>query len=129
MRKLNPPIPKAVNNWVKVINGPNVTPDQMANLYSQSAVLLATFSSFLKGHKEIKGYFVDFLDKKNLTCSILKNDTKILNPATSTEIANGIYVFSFWNENNQREMVIARYTYVCRKGKIITHHSSLNPEK
>ena len=127
-KKLNLPIPKAVNNWVAVISQPNVTPDDMASLYSRTAVLLATFSSFLKGTEEIKEYFVDFLDKKNLKCEIIKNDTKKCKD-TGTEIANGIYVFSFVNENNQTEMVIARYTYVVRKGKIITHHSSLNPKK
>jgi len=43
-------------------------------------------------------------------------------------IASGIYLFSFDDEDGDRQEVLARYTYVINEGRIITHHSSVVPE-
>ena len=67
-----------------------------------------------------------FLNKQDLKCRILENFTKI-DEDRDTKIANGLYEFVYM-ENGEVQKVVARYTFVINKGKIITHHSSVNPE-
>ena len=121
---MNRRIPKLVQEWADSIAERN--PKLMTNFYSRNAILLATYESLLVGRPQIKGYFNDFLDKDNLSCKIITNYTKI-DYDRDTKVANGLYEFSF-TENGKPQVVIARYTYVINRKKIITHHSSENPE-
>jgi uncharacterized protein (TIGR02246 family) len=119
-------IPKLVQRWVGLIEKGD--PKQQAKLYSRKAVLLATFEPMLVGRKAIYGYMQEFLDKPNMECEIVKNVLQI-DKDKDTKIASGIYIFTFDNEKNRkRERVVARYTFVLNKGKIINHHSSVYPE-
>ena len=118
-------IPELIKTWVTRVSN-NATPESMTELYEPTAVLLATYESFLVGSKEIKGYFKEFLDKKNLKCEIIENLTKT-DKVTKAQIANGIYIFSFTDEKDVYTRVFARYTFVIFNNKIITHHSSVNP--
>ena len=116
--------PTVIQNWVGSIGA--ATPIQMADFYSDGAILLATFETILRGKKQIKSYFVDFLDKKNMRCRILKNFTQ--NCARGgCQIASGLYEFTFDDENG-RQSVIARYSYAVNNGLIINHHSSVDPD-
>ena len=96
-------------------------------MYSKNAVLLATFEPMLLGRNQIFGYMVDFLDKDNMSCQIMKNVTQI-DEDKDTMIASGIYLFTFDDEDGDRQEVLARYTYVINEGRIINHHSSVMPE-
>ena len=119
-------IPKLVQRWVGLI--PKGNPKQQASLYSRKAVLLATFEPMLVGRKEIYGYMQEFLDKPNMDCEIVRNVLQI-DKDRDTKIASGIYIFTFDNDKNKkRERVVARYTFVINKRKIINHHSSVYPE-
>jgi hypothetical protein len=100
---------------------------QMSKLYSENAILLPTYGDIAKGRSAIQKYFVKFLDKKNLKCRLVSNDTKKL--PGGFKISNGLYVFTFENEDGEQQQVLARYTYVTNsKGLIITHHSSEEPD-
>jgi uncharacterized protein (TIGR02246 family) len=118
-------IPKIIQNWADSIEQRN--PKLMTKFYSQKAILLATYESMLLGRKQIHGYFVEFLNKKAIRCRIRENYTQI-DRDRDTRIASGIYEFTFIDDNGRKQRVIARYTYVINSGKIITHHSSVNPE-
>ena len=118
-------IPKIIQNWEDSIEQRN--PKLMTNFYSRKAILLATYESMLLGRKQIRGYFDEFLDKKGLRCRIRENYTQI-DRDRDTRIASGIYEFTFMDENKKKQRVIARYSYVINSGKIINHHSSVNPE-
>jgi|TARA_R110002020_G_scaffold474816_1_gene707607 uncharacterized protein (TIGR02246 family) len=118
-------IPKIIQNWADSIEQRN--PKLMTNFYSRKAILLATYESMLLGRKQIRGYFDEFLDKKGLRCRIRENYTQI-DRDRDTRIASGIYEFTFMDENKKKQRVIARYSYVINSGKIINHHSSVNPE-
>ena len=118
-------VPKIVQRWVDSIK--RTDPILQSKFYSKTAILLATYETMLLGRKEILGYMQRFLDKKDMKCRILENYTKI-DYDRDTKIANGLYEFKFIDENGKPQSVIARYTYVINKGKIITHHSSENPQ-
>ena len=116
---------KEILNWQNSIGKANAS--QMTNLYCQNAVLLPTYGDIAKGHKNIKKYFNMFLDKENLKCRIVSNDTK--NLPNGYSISNGLYVFTFTDDSGDNQKVTARYTYVTNpKGLIITHHSSEEPD-
>ena len=118
-------VPQIVKEWCASIQ--LRSPQQQLSFYSKDAVLLATFESMCVGHEEMYEYFIDFLDKKNLRCRIIDNLTMV-DVDRDSVIANGIYGFSFTDEEGVEQDVIARYTFVINNGYIITQHSSLNPE-
>ena len=117
-------VPTIVGVWVKRIG--DMSPSRMVELYRDNAILLATFEPILVGKESIHAYFVDFLDKKDMKCKILKNRTQSILP--NHLIVSGIYVFSF-TENGIGKMVEARYSFTIVDGKIANHHSSLVPVK
>ena len=111
-------VPQIVNEWCASIQ--DRSPQQQLSFYSKDAVLLATFESMYE-------YFIDFLDKKELRCRIIDNLTMV-DVDRDSVIANGLYGFTFTDEEGVEQDVIARYTFVINNGFIITQHSSLNPE-
>ena len=113
-----------VNSWAIAIS--KRSPELMLFMYSDNAVLLATYTPLLQGKREIRGYFQDFLNKENLRCTITKNIDQLDNDK-DTSISSGLYTFSF-TEYGQEVKVKARYTFVINENKIITHHSSVIPE-
>jgi len=113
-----------VNSWVESISKRD--PMLMTSFYSDDAVLLATFSNILEGKDQILYYFIHFLNKEDLKCTITYNTTQ-LDYDRDTSISNGLYLFSF-RDFGQMKLVKARYTYVVNQNQIITHHSSLLPE-
>ena len=118
-------IPNIIQNWVGLISQGD--PQKQTSLYSRNAVLMATFEPMLLGEQQIYGYMVDFLDKKNMKCEILENVLQV-DYDKDTQIASGIHLFSFDNNDNRTEMVFARYPFVINEGVIINHHSSVMPE-
>ena len=118
-------IPTEILNWQNAIG--KASPSQMSAKYSSNAILLPTYDKILKGTDRIEEYFDDFLDKQDMKCRITKNQTFIL--PNGYKVSNGYYVFSFVDEGDNPQNVLARYTYVTDEdGKIITHHSSEMPD-
>lgn len=117
-------VPQIVQKWVDNIR--KTDPTSQTKFYSKKAILLATFDTLLIGKEQIMGYMVEFLDKQNMKCRILENYTQV-DRDRDTKIANGLYEFTY-TEDGKIQKVVARYTYVINGGRIITHHSSLNPE-
>jgi hypothetical protein len=113
-----------VNIWAQSIK--RRSPELMASMYSNDAVLLATFTNLIEGKQGIREYFQDFLNREDLQCTITKNVTQ-LDYDRDTTISSGLYTFSF-REYGQLVNVKARYTFAVNENKIITHHSSLEPE-
>ena len=113
-----------VNSWSSSIQFRD--PMRMLEFYSDDAVLLATYSNLLVGKEQILDYFISFLDKEDLKCTITF-DTTQLDYDKDTTIYNGLYYFSF-RDQGQMKVVRARYTFVVNLNKIVTHHSSLLPE-
>jgi hypothetical protein len=103
------------------------------NLYTKNAVLIPTYgSSILQGHKELSGYFGQFMGRPNLR--VLITDI-VMRRTGPTPVVSGFYTFT-WGKGGPSERAAARYTYVLEPArnkngdldwKIITHHSSVVP--
>ena len=120
---MNKKIPSVIKIWEQLISKRN--PKIMSDLYRDNAILLATYEPLLIGRENIMKYFVEFLDKENLQCNIIENYTQV---NAFSQIASGIYLFSFSDKVWKNKVVKARYSFVIESGKIINHHSSIVPE-
>tara|TARA_R110000824_G_scaffold398319_1_gene602266 strand:+ start:461 stop:835 length:375 start_codon:yes stop_codon:yes gene_type:complete len=118
-------IPTIVKEWCATIQQRN--PKKQLSLYDKHPILMATFENMLVGRDELYQYFIEFLDKQDLRCQIDQNVT-IVDHDRDTQVANGLYSFSFIDENGEPQEVKARYTFVICGGRIITQHSSVQPD-
>lgn len=116
-------VPKILKAWCEGVSKGN--PEYMTSFYTPNAILLATYEPIAVGRKKIHKYFVDFLDKEELSCKI----TCCINQVSQEGIiiSNGFYTFSF-RKNGKPQKVNARFTYVIKGNRIVTHHSSLQPD-
>jgi hypothetical protein len=108
--------------WARSISEMNA--EKQTSFYSYNAVLLPTFDTIELGVDSIYWYFIEFLNKTNLQCEITFINTHL---SGNVECSTGLYVFSFIEDDRIKE-VEARFTFVSTDGKIISHHSSLNPK-
>jgi len=102
-------------------------------LYAKTAVLIPTYgASILQGHKELAGYFKQFMSRPNL--QVLITDI-VLRRTGPTPVVSGFYTFT-WGKGGPRERAAARYTFVLEPvrapsgdldWRVITHHSSVVP--
>lgn len=116
-------LPISIKRWCSAISDRN--PKKQSSLYTKDAVLLPTFKTFCVGHSEIYEYFVDFLDKDDLSCEVIEH---LSHNYLDNIVSNGLYVFSFKDEKNEYKDLFARFTFVINNGYIITHHSSKIPK-
>ena len=126
--KINP----LLAEWVKHFNNHDV--DAITSMYHENAILLPTFELICTNENQIVTYFYNLLKKDRLRCDVAADFTNIpanetaCNISPKTFVSNGVYVFSFY-ENGKLVTQRARYTYVFHNNCIITHHSSVDPEK
>ena len=104
-------------------------PDKMVALYTPEAVLLPTLSNKPRtNHKEIRDYFVHFLEKKPHG----KIDFRIIKIGCDSASDTGLYTFTLHEAQGKVQKVSARYSYVYEyldgKWLIEHHHSSAMPE-
>jgi hypothetical protein len=123
-KRHNPNSITPLTQWVSLFNNNDV--NSIVRLYESDAVLIPTFELIIFGQKERAVYFTDLFKKENIRCSVVYNEYKQFR-GCDVLVANGIYIFSFV-ENGQEQRQKARYTFVFNKGKITSHHSSVDPE-
>ena len=109
--------------WVDKIKSNNAS--AVVNLYHQDGLLLGTFSdSERKGREQILDYF-NKLFKSHINVEI---KTKHIYKTKSLSTVSGLYNFTV-----DGKKVEARFSFVFLKvdhnWKIISHHSSLRPNK
>jgi len=117
------------DEWNKALQQ---TPDKVVQTYTTDAILLPTFENGpLIGHKDIRTYFVHFLEKHPFG----RVDTRAIIPAgCNMGVVAGLYTFTV-DEGTTRVDSPARYTYVYtyneKAGRwlIAHHHSSARPQK
>ncbi|MFN8124910.1 MAG: DUF4440 domain-containing protein [Candidatus Nanopelagicales bacterium] len=123
----SPVIDHAYTVWAKSIATADCDGSVVADQYTQRAILLATFKSYVKGHARITRYFDD------LTC---KHGVRVKTQRITTSregrmgYATGLYRFSY-REGGKLVNVPARFTFVfVKRGDtwlIANHHSSEVP--
>tara|TARA_B100000902_G_scaffold251161_1_gene237672 strand:+ start:369 stop:752 length:384 start_codon:yes stop_codon:yes gene_type:complete len=116
-------IPKIVSLWVKTVSERN--PKKQTQLYSKSAVLLATFQTLFLGREGVMEYMIGFLNKEGIECQIIDNYTQ-KDDSGKFQISSGLYEF-YYLESGIKKTVKARYTFVVKNNLIISHHSSVQP--
>jgi uncharacterized protein (TIGR02246 family) len=121
-------IEKVIQNWLDTVCKHN--PQAIVDLYAKDGVLLGTVAKTMKvGRERIAEYFNMFVEKK--PCGVF-TEVNIQNFGSDYAIADGTYDFTLLNDEGEKDVVSARYTFAVRKidgvWKIATHHSSVNPE-
>jgi len=119
MVRITTSIPQILRNWASTIKANNS--DEMVRFYTENAVLVGTYSQPIEvGLNEIRKYFEMFLDRKSISCNIIKNVNQEL---SCCMISSGVYEFVV-----DGELVVARYSYVFKninnRMRIVNHHSS-----
>ena len=128
-RQNNPTaIKKVIQNWLDTVCKHN--PQAIVDLYAKDGVLLGTVAETMKvGRERIAEYFNMFVEKK--PCGVF-TEVNIQNFGSDYAVADGTYDFTLVNEEGEKDVLSARFTFVVRKidgvWKIASHHSSVNPE-
>jgi len=136
-RKNNPEeIEKVIQNWLDTVCKHN--PQAIVDLYAKDGVLLGTVAKTMKvGREQIAGYFNMFVQKK--PCGVF-TEINIQNFGSNYAVADGTYDFTLLNDEGEKDVISARFTFVLRKvvggpnmpnrgaWVIASHHSSVNPE-
>lgn len=115
------------NQWNEAVKAKNL--DAVVANYADNAVLLPTLSNIPRtNHAELRAYFTQFF-KKNPSATI---DTRVIKTGCDWASSTGLYTFQL-EDGGIKKRVKARYTYVYElidgQWLIISHHSSLMPEK
>ena len=110
-------------NWVEKIKSNNAT--DVAHLYHHDGLLLGTFSNYeRKGEKQIFDYFKELFNAQ----IDVEIKTKHIYETKSLSTVSGLYNFRV-----DDKIIEARFSFVflkvSHKWKIISHHSSLIPNK
>lgn len=114
-----------LNRWVECVNKHNV--EEVLKLYDDNAILLPTLSNKIRKTKaELQDYFEHFLSKKELKAEVKELYIQtVFNNELKAD--SGTYVFTWKNNQNEYESLNARFTFIIHKGKILEHHSSIEP--
>lgn len=117
---------KIIHHWLKTVK--TGTPQDVADLYDEKAVLMGTVAKHLKqGRSVIKTYFDTFLRKHPVGAL---NSIIFQELGGDHAVADGNYTFELDGGDGGRILVPARFTFVVdlHSGLILTHHSSSTPE-
>ena len=125
-----PSVHGALRQWLDLVTG--ATParaGEIAALYEPDAVLLATVSPrILETPQEIRGYFTEFLDKRNLSAEA---EHVFVWSSPEAAVASGTYVFRWLDAAGGMRTVPGRFSFVYRRRGnawgIVHHHSSERP--
>ena len=124
-------ITAAYNSWVTELETADGDGTTVARQYTKNAILLATFSKYLKGRTAIHTYFDDLTANDNLK---VRTDRITTGHDGEMGYATGLYTFSYTDEAGKTVKVPARFTFVFLQNDdgqylIANHHSSVNPKK
>ncbi|MFK7979189.1 MAG: SulP family inorganic anion transporter [Saprospiraceae bacterium] len=105
------------------INNHNL--DLLMKLYADDAILVPSFSTKLKiGSQQIRQFYKDFFDKDDVHITVYQVNTQKVN---NLKVDTGTYTIKWKNRGFETEKHI-RFSLVIKNGKIVTDHSSVEPE-
>lgn len=116
------PIVPVLDKWVNAINNHDI--NALMHVYSDEAMMIPAFSTRIRRNKDqIKDLYRDLFEK---------NDLKVIPYQVSTQKIDGLKVDSGqykikWRSGGFEENNDLRFSFVIKEGKIISHHSSLEP--
>lgn len=116
------PLVPVLDKWVRAINAHDI--NGLMNVYSDGAIMIPAFSTRIRQNKhEIKSLYKDLFEMNNLKVTPYQvNSQKI----KGLKVDSGQYKIS-WNSGGFDEENNLRFSFVIQDGKIISHHSSIEP--
>ena len=124
-------ITASYNSWIAALETADGDGATVARQYTKNAILLATFSKYVKGRTALTNYFDGLTANENL-----KVRTNRITTGHDGEMgyATGLYTFSYTDEAGKTVKVPARFTFVFLQNNdgqylIANHHSSVDPPK
>jgi uncharacterized protein (TIGR02246 family) len=121
----SPEIKGAYQSWVTVLEAAKCDGTAVSREYTNDAVLIATFSTYIKGRADLTKYFDTLTCNPNLT---VKTDRITTGRDGDMGYATGLYTFSYTGKDGATVKVPARFTFVFvdKDGRwvIANHHSS-----
>lgn len=116
------PLVPVLDKWVKAINAHDI--NGLMNVYSDGAVMIPAFSTRIRTNKkEIKELYKDLFEKNNLKVIPYQVNSQKIN---GLKVDSGQYKIS-WNSSGFDEENNLRFSFVIQNGKIVSHHSSIEP--
>lgn len=107
-----------LRKWVRAFNDRNL--DQLTALYAKNAVDTPAFSlQVCEGIDQIRAYYQGLFEY-DVHVKLLEAHSQTF---VGVKVDSGKIDF-YWNNGDQEERHILRYTTVIRKGKIVAHHRS-----
>ena len=131
-------IDEATIAWMNTVTTYGDTSEQVAELYSNDAVLWGTVSEDIRfTSKDIKNYFEYFANVPGLTVKpgSFKSVVQVFGKRRNIAISSGYYEFVKPDGRGGITSIPARFTFAYRKQKygnkweIINHHSSIIPKQ
>ncbi|MFT4737071.1 MAG: MFS superfamily sulfate permease-like transporter [Cyclobacteriaceae bacterium] len=119
---LSEPMIPVFDKWKQAINNHDI--DALMSLYADEAVMIPAFSTRIRSNKDqIKDLYRDLFEK---------SDLRVLSSSVGTQKINGLKVDSGqykmkWDAQGFEKSNDLRFSFVIKEGKIISHHSSLDP--
>ena len=121
---IDEPTVPVFDKWVKSINSHDI--NSLMKLYADEVIMIPTLSTKIRSNKDqVKDLFRDLFDK---------DDLKIVPYQINTQKIDGLKVDSGqyqlkWDSRGFPETSDLRFSFVIKEGKIISHHSSLEPRE
>ncbi len=112
------------DKWVKSLNNHDI--NSLMSLYADDVIMIPALSTTFRRNKDqVKDLFRDLFEKDNL---------KVVPYQVNTQKVDGLKVDSGqyqlkWNSQGFPETNDLRFSFVIKDGKIISHHSSLEPSE
>lgn len=104
------------------INSHNV--NSVVSLYQDDAVLIPSFSSRMRfGKNQITDFYEKLFERDNLSLAIYQVNTQKFE---NLKVDSGVYHVRWKNQGFEQESHV-RFSLTVKNGKIITHHSSIEP--
>ena len=119
---LREPVVPVLNKWAKAVNSHDI--DGIVSVYSDDAVMIPAFSTRIRNSKsQIKDLYRDLFEKDDLEVDLSEATTQRIN---GLKVDSGEYLLR-WKSQGFEESKKLRFSFVLKDGKIITHHSSVEP--
>jgi len=118
------PMVPVFDKWVKAINAHDI--NSLMGLYADDVMMIPAFSSRVRRNKDqVKDLYRDLFEK---------DDLHIVPFQVSTQLVEGLKVDSGqykvkWNSQGFEETNSIRFSLIIQKGKVVSHHSSLEPSE
>ncbi len=122
-KQQEPSVP-VLDKWLDTINSHNI--DALMKLYAEDAMMIPALSTRVRRNiDQIKDLFRDLFEKDDLNLTLYQVSTQKIN---GLKVDNGQYRMK-WTSQGFEESIYLRFSFVIKDGKIISHHSSIEPSE